>query len=168
MNILLTGTPGCGKSTLVQDLIAALKAKSVAGIITPEIRDKGRTGFKIIDLASGEEEILASVDIKTGPSVGRYGVNVRGIDRIVDLFLRSFEAADYIFLDEIGKMELFSRKFKEMSDEVLNSSKAVVAVVHRNLTTQYKGKGELIWVERGKIDPIKSHILSVLSTPSSK
>ncbi|MFQ5914064.1 MAG: NTPase [Nitrospinota bacterium] len=168
MNILLTGMPGCGKSTLVQALIQALKAKKIAGIITPEIRDKTRRGFKIIDLASGREEILASVDIRSGPRVGKYGVNVAGVDHIVDLFRQSSEIADYIFLDEIGKMELFSRKFKETSDEVLNSNKLVVAVVHRNLASRYKNRGELIWVEREKIDEITKHVLNVLAASSSE
>lgn len=162
MNILLTGMPGCGKSSLVEDLIEALKGKRIAGIITPEIRDKGRKGFKIIDLASGKEDILASVDIKTKPRVGKYGVNIEGIDNIVDLFLESFETTDYIFWDEIGKMELYSTKFKKVSEEILKSNKYVVAVVHRNLVNRYKEMGEIIWVEREKIDQIKKYILDKL------
>ena len=162
MNILLTGMPGCGKSSLVEDLIEALKGKRIAGIITPEIRDKGRKGFKIIDLASGKEDILASVDIKTKPRVGKYGVNIEGIDNIVDLFLESFETTDYIFWDEIGKMELYSTKFKKVSEEILKSNKYVVAVVHRNLVNRYKKMGEIIWVEREKIDQIKKYILDKL------
>jgi len=162
MNILLTGKPGCGKSSLVEDLIEALKDKRIAGIITPEIRDKGRKGFKIIDLASGREDILASVDIKTNPRVGKYGVNIEGIDNIVDLFLESFETTDYIFWDEIGKMELYSTKFKKVSEEILKSNKYVVAVVHRNLVNRYKEMGEIIWVEREKIDQIKKYILDKL------
>ncbi|PYS10538.1 MAG: hypothetical protein DMG15_20570 [Acidobacteria bacterium] len=36
----------------------------------------------MIDLASGEEEILATTSGK-GPTVGKYHVNVAGVDRIV-------------------------------------------------------------------------------------
>lgn len=162
MNILLTGNPGCGKSSLVEDLIEALKGKRIAGIITPEIRDKGRKGFKIIDLASGKEDILASVEIKTMPRVGKYGVNIEGIDNIVDIFLESFETAECIFWDEIGKMELYSTKFKNVSEEILKSNKHVIAVVHRNFVNRYKGMGELIRVEREKIDRIKKYVLDKL------
>ena len=162
MIILLTGKPGCGKSSLVVELIKALKDKRVAGIITPEIKDNGRKGFKIIDLVSGKEDILASVDIKTRIRVGKYGVNIKGIDNIVDLFMESFETTDYIFLDEIGKMELYSGKFEKISEEILNSGKHVIAVVHRNLVNRYKTKGELIWVEREKIGRIKKYILNKL------
>ena len=162
MNILLTGKPGCGKSSLVEDLIEALKGKRISGIITPEIRDKERKGFKIIDLSSGKEDILASVDIKTTPRVGKYGINIEGIDNIVDIFLESFETTDYVFWDEIGKMELHSKKFKKISEEILKSNKDVIAVVHRNLVNRYKGMGEIIWVEREKIDKIKKYILDKL------
>lgn len=168
MNIFLTGAPGCGKSTLVQELIEALKGKKLAGIITPEIREGGRRGFKIIDLASGREEVLASVDIVSGPRVGKYGVNIPGIDRIVDLFRGSFPGADYVFLDEIGKMELFSRKFEETSEEILNSGKFVIAVVHRSLVSRYKERGELLRVERGKGQEIKSCILEILAKAVSE
>ena len=163
MNILLTGRPGCGKSTLVQALLEGLQGKRIAGIITPEIRNQGRTGFKIRDLASREEEILASVHIKTQPRVGKYGINLQGIDKIVDAFLLSFATAEYIFLDEIGKMELFSAKFREVCQKILASNKLVVAVVHRNLVDQYKGKGEVIWVEREKMQEIKSYLFHILA-----
>jgi nucleoside-triphosphatase len=159
MKILLTGRPGSGKSSLVKDLIKSLKGKNIAGIISPEIRNKERKGFKIIDLASGKEEILASADIKGEPRVSKYGVNIEGVDKIVGLFLDSFKKADYIFIDEIGKMELYSKKFKEMVDKIFKSKKMIIAVVHRNLANKYKDKGELIWVEREKIDQIKKEVL---------
>ena len=151
--------PGCGKSTLIQQIIVSLKEKRIAGISTPEIRNGERTGFKIIDLATGSEEILSSVDIKTGPHVGRYGVNVEGIDTIVDLFLRSLPEAKKVFIDEIGKMEFFSQKFKAMCNTLFECDKTVIAVVHRNLVQKFKDKGKLIWLERDTFDRIKKQIL---------
>ena len=129
MNILLTGKPGSGKSYLIQELIKELKEKNIAGIISPEIRDKERKGFKIIDLATKKEEILASVNIKSNIRVSKYKVNVNGINKIVDLFLSSFEKADYIFIDEIGKMELNSERFKEILIRCFDSDKNVIVTV---------------------------------------
>jgi nucleoside-triphosphatase len=87
VNIFITGNPGCGKSTLVQKLLAGIVAwpgVRVAGIITPEIRERGkRQGFRIVDLASGAEEILASPNTERGPGVSRYRVNVAGIDGVL-------------------------------------------------------------------------------------
>lgn len=91
MNIFITGNPGCGKSTLIQKFLEEIADKKVSGIITPEIRVNGvRQGFKIIDLASGKEEILASVHMERGPGVSRYKVNIEGIEKIMDKFLESY------------------------------------------------------------------------------
>src|SRR5215510_13063001 len=103
--ILITGSPGSGKSTLMAKLIKDVHARRIAGLSTPEIRRSGnRTGFKMIDLASGQEEILASTS-GSGPKVGKYHVNVDGVDRIVEQIQASLDTADFIFIDEIGKME---------------------------------------------------------------
>lgn len=163
MNILITGKPGCGKSTLILEVIKKLKDKNkkIAGIITPEIREKGnsREGFTIIDLATNKQAILASTQ-QEGPKVSKYGVNIAGIDSIVKEFEKSFDEADVVIIDEIGKMELFSRRFKAMLEKVFNSGKTVVATLHRNLVEEYKNKGKLIWLERNKIDLIKKQILN--------
>jgi len=161
MNILVTGRPGCGKSTLILELLKSLKDKNkkIAGIITPEIREKGeRKGFYIVDLASNKKEILASTQQK-GPLVSKYGVNVKGIDAIVNEFEKSFSDANIVIIDEIGKMELYSEKFKTMLEKVFSSKKIVIATLHRNLVEEYKNKGKLIWLERSKIDLVKKQIL---------
>ena len=121
--IFITGKPGCGKSTLINKIINNIKNKyNIAGIITPETRKNNqRVGFKIIDLASGQEEVLASVDLKGKPRVSKYGVNIGGINRIVNKFLESFEKADYVFIDELGPMELFSKDFKKMLDTLFDN-----------------------------------------------
>jgi nucleoside-triphosphatase THEP1 len=47
-------------------LIQDIHAKNIAGLSTPEIRSKGiRSGFRMIDLASSEETILAVVQSST-------------------------------------------------------------------------------------------------------
>src|SRR2546425_9332008 len=58
---LITGNPGSGKSTLMARLVEDIGDRQIAGLSTPEVRrGKVRVGFKMIDLATGEEEILAS------------------------------------------------------------------------------------------------------------
>jgi len=63
-NILLTGPPGVGKTTILEEIKNRIKEKeySIGGIYCPEIRENGRrTGFNIIDISSGRKGILASV-----------------------------------------------------------------------------------------------------------
>ena len=65
-NILLTGKPGVGKTTLIQKLVKALK-RPARGFFTVEMREGGRrVGFKLVTL-DGREGVLAHENIK-GPN----------------------------------------------------------------------------------------------------
>ncbi|MGB9756561.1 MAG: nucleoside-triphosphatase, partial [Candidatus Bathyarchaeales archaeon] len=73
--LLLTGSPGIGKTTVLLKASTALKAKgySVGGMISREVRLCGtRVGFEILDLKSGTRGWLAHVNQPTGPQVGKY------------------------------------------------------------------------------------------------
>ena len=161
--ILITGSPGSGKSTLMAKLIEDIHARRIAGLSTPEIRRDGiRAGFKMIDLASGEEEILAST-AGSGPTVGKYHVNVAGVDEIVKRIEASLEAADFIFIDEIGKMELLSKNFDTFIDHVFSLNKPVVAVVHRNFVSRYRSKGLVFVLTRNGFEDVRNSILLELT-----
>ncbi len=159
MNVFVTGAPGCGKSTLIQQLIGQMEDCSIAGIVTPEIRKNGeRQGFKLVDVATGKEAVLASVDI-TPAVIGKYGINTDGIEHIVDLLLRSTMQADIIFIDEIGPMELRSQHFKDAVHQVLQAEQPVVATLHRRLASRYRQHGEVIRLTRDSFDEVKQGIL---------
>jgi len=164
MIIFVSGKSGCGKSTLIAELIKELKekGKKVAGIISPEIRKTEREGFEIIDIASTRKEILASLGGE-GPRVSKYHVNVEGIKKIVAEFEKSFEKADVIVIDEIGKMELCSKEFETMLEKIFNSGKPVVATLHRNYLNSYGKRGKLFWLEKRKLQQIKEKILELLN-----
>jgi len=161
MNIFITGNPGCGKSTLIQKFLEEISDKKVSGIITPEIRVNGaRQGFKIIDLASGNEEILASVNIERGPGVSRYRVNVEGIEKIMDKFLESYKDSEYVVIDEIGMMEYFSKKFRDTIEMVLNSNKTVISTLSKRFVKEFKNKGQIYHLTRDNFDEIYLKVLS--------
>jgi len=162
MKMFITGRPGCGKSTLINSIIMQLKEKRISGILSLEIREgKKRVGFMIRDIKSGEKNILASVDMD-GPKIGKYGVNLSGLERIVSRFLEGFGNSDVVLIDEIGKMEMLSEKFREAVDIVLNSNKDVVAVVGLGFVDYVRDKGEILVLTRSNFDSIREKILERL------
>jgi nucleoside-triphosphatase len=129
-NILLTGNPGTGKTTLLKTIAGRITSKHTGGFYTEEIREKGtRTGFRIKTL-DGQTGILSHVKYKTGPRVGKYGVDVSALETIgVTGLINALQDSGIILIDEIGKMELFSPRFKEMVLRCFDSEKPVIATV---------------------------------------
>jgi len=128
--ILLTGQPGCGKTTAVMKIISNLDPKKITGFYTQEIRlNNVRKGFRWKRL-DGAEGTLAHIDIKGRFKVGKYGVDVEGFDKNVVPVLDIEQADAKLFvIDEIGKMECFSKKFTAAICELFKSDKSVLATV---------------------------------------
>ena len=133
VNILITGPPRSGKSTLIEKLIEELiqRGFNVGGIFTPEVREKSRRiGFKIIDLATGKWEWMAHVSISSHYRVSKYGVDLTAIENIgAKAILYAIDNTDLIIIDEIGKMELFSETFQEVVRKAFNSNKPVIGTI---------------------------------------
>jgi len=128
--ILLTGQPGCGKTKAVMKIIENLDPERIAGFYTQEIRRNNvRRGFRWKRL-DGAEGKLAHIDIKGRFKVSKYGVDVEGFDRNVIPVLDIEQADARLFvIDEIGKMECFSKKFVAAVRELFASDKSVLATV---------------------------------------
>jgi nucleoside-triphosphatase len=164
MNILLSGPPASGKSTLIAKIVDFLKANNVkvGGIVTPEIRkDNIRVGFKVVDLMTLNEVIFAGINLKSNYRVGKYFVDISLFESISIPALENAEKeSDIIVIDEIGRMELFSKKFKDAIKKIMNGTKPVLAVVHRNYLDEYKIYGEVYWLERENWKETYNEILS--------
>jgi len=129
---LLTGRPGTGKTSLVRQAVAELKGKA-GGFYTEEIRVQGtRLGFKLTTL-DGQEAVLAHVNFKSRYRVGKYGVDIDALERVgVPALAEAIRQCDVIVIDEIGKMELFSNRFREVVLEAVNSGKPVLGTIMLN------------------------------------
>lgn len=103
------------------------------GMISGEIRRTGlRIGFSLEDLMTQERGILADVDQKEGPRVGKYRVNLPDIQRIgVSAIRRAMTDADVIVVDELGPMELHSMSFILAVEMALTSPKDFVGTIHK-------------------------------------
>ena len=167
--ILLTGLPGCGKTTAVTKIIDALDSERIAGFYTQEIRKNNiRKGFRWrrLDAAEGT---LAHVDIKSRFKVGKYGVDVAGFEESVVPILDIEQVdAELFVIDEIGKMECFSEKFVAAVRRLFASEKSVLATVARKgtgLISEVKNYSdiELFNLTSAGRDKTISEILQILS-----
>ena len=127
-NILLSGPPRCGKSTVIEKLVKQIH-KPVTGFFTREIREKGRrVGFSIITLDK-KEGVLAHEESKSKTRVGKYGVNVDELDRIAVPAMIPSKPDEIVVIDEIGKMECFSPLFRETLIKTLDSANPVIGSI---------------------------------------
>ncbi len=127
-NLLVTGPPRCGKSTLIETVVSTIDS-SLSGFFTSEILERGRrTGFKIVTL-DGKEGLLAHERITSKVRVGKYHVNLKDLDEIAVPSIIPSSPDRIIVIDEIGKMECFSTLFRETLLKVLDSPSRVIGSI---------------------------------------
>jgi nucleoside-triphosphatase len=129
-NILLTGKPGVGKTTLILRVLGSLTLDA-RGFYTQEIRKgKLRVGFELVEIGADRRGVFSHTDFDKRYRVGRYGVNISMLEEIgVRAIEKAIEEKKLIVIDEIGKMELYSKRFREVVTLALNSSSPVLATI---------------------------------------
>jgi nucleoside-triphosphatase len=131
LNLLITGRPGIGKTTVVERLVALLPPGAATGFFTREVREGGvRRGFAIRTL-DGRSATLARAGGGNGPVVGRYRVRLDAIDRVAVPALAPTPGVRIVVVDEIGRMECLSDAFCAGVRAALDGPAAVVGTIAR-------------------------------------
>jgi nucleoside-triphosphatase len=169
-NLLVTGLPGTGKTTLIRKVLERLPAEVTAsGFFTAEIRESGeRVGFTINTL-DGRSGVLSHIRIGGGARVGRYGVDVKGFEGLVLPLLERGRAGLYV-IDEIGKMECLSQAFCASVKRLLDSMTPVlgtVALKGGGFIAEVKARSDVAFFEVTvkNRDPLVPEIFQALMNP---
>jgi nucleoside-triphosphatase len=128
-NILITGAPGIGKTTLFRKVCTACTGFRPQGFFTGEIRQMGtRVGFSLTGL-NGGEQILSHIALRGRHRVGKYGVDIEGFDVFIREALFVLPGTRLFMIDEIGKMECISSQFRHCVREILDAEIPLVATI---------------------------------------
>ena len=129
MNLIVTGRPGIGKTTVIEQVAAALGTRA-GGFLTREVRRAQRRSGFLIESLDGQRRLLATRDRAGAPRVGPYRVIVSNLDAVgTHAVERALDMKEIVVVDEIGKMELISEAFRDIMLRALDSDKTVVATL---------------------------------------
>jgi nucleoside-triphosphatase len=165
IRIAVTGSPGIGKSTLVAK-VAKAAGMRVGGVLARDKRYKDRRiGFELLDLASGAVGMLAD-EAGSGPQLGKYRVHPEDLDGIGAHAVENALKCDLIVVDEVGPMELSSRRFVSAVETAIASSKPMLVVLHEwsnhRLAKKIRSTFQVITVTRENREALVDDIAKAL------
>jgi len=164
IKIGLSGLPGVGKTTTLIKTIEILEEEGyvVGGMITEELRENGRrTGFYVLDWMSKEKKVFAHKDFESRHKVGKYGIDVKALEDVgIKALQNAMEKADVIVIDEIGKMEVESKKFVQTVRDILDMDKHIIMTLHKksrnSLLQEIRRRDDIRMLE---VTPINRNLL---------
>ncbi len=164
LKILVSGRPGVGKTTLIKKLSVRFPG---CGFYTEEVREGGRrVGFDGVNVATGERVVLARIG-ETPPRVGKYSVNLKGVERLVN-WLEGCEGLVYV--DEIGPMELLHPSFAPSVEGAVRRVDIFVGTVHRRIAREWAQRlgARLFWLTEENREKVLEEITSLLLSGSRR
>jgi nucleoside-triphosphatase len=131
---LLTGRPGCGKTTTIRRILEKYSGDA-GGFYTQEIRESGvRKGFEIITL-DGARGILAHVDIHSTQRLGKYRLDLETLDQLaIPAIQEAVDRGALVVIDEIGPMEIRSKRFRQVVMRAIRSDAKVLGTIVQRST----------------------------------
>lgn len=147
-NIVITGEPKSGKSTLLRQLTEGVGPK--IGFVTDEIREGGEQVGFAIETHLGNRFVLAHVGLDKPIRVSRYSVDVPALESAIPE-VSVFQSEHLLYLDEIGQMQLFSQRFRELVLRFLDSSNTCLitlsCVYQDDFISSVKQRADVILIE---------------------
>ncbi len=147
--------------------------KRAGGFITEEIRKKGeRIGFQIMTVPEGRTGLLARIGHTSFYRVGRYGVDIAKLEEMACPAILGAKAQNcLIVVDEIGKMELFSRTFRSVLLDVLDSPNRLIGTIMDRPdafadSIKQRPDVRLLFLDRKNGDDVFQETLDWLDKPS--
>ncbi len=144
----ITGLPRSGKSAVmskVLDMIADERVRELrmrggdpntlitAGLrMEPILEGSERQGYKIIDIVTGDEGIIAHRSNEDRLRVLGLGLDLAELERVaIPALRRAREEAEVIVIDEIGKFTVESEAYVAAVREVLEVDKPTLLTLHK-------------------------------------
>lgn len=132
MKILLTGKPGIGKSTILQEVKDRYSGE-INGIISREIKENNiRIGFEAVRV-DGKAKIFAHNKLVHSNYIigNKYHVDLNAINSFVvpEISFGLRNNKTLVFLDEIGRMQAISPLFLETVKKLLDSDANILATI---------------------------------------
>ena len=159
---IITGGHGSGKSELVMELARLLRAagKKPGGICAAGLWENGlRSGFDLIDLAADKRVPLCRRGVSgAAVTAGEFGFYSEGLSAgTAALSPESCAAADVVFVDEIGFLELDGGGWFAALQKLISDAKCPLVLVARDyLLDKVRARWDLdhaaVW-RAGKTSP---------------
>jgi nucleoside-triphosphatase THEP1 len=101
-----------------------------AGFYTEDLQSRGvREGFRIVTL-DGEMALLAATGHPGPVQVSKYGIDLEELERVgVSALRRGMDRGHVVVADEIGKMQLYSRAFRQTILEAVRNGHPLLGTI---------------------------------------
>jgi len=171
-NVLITGAPGIGKTSLISRLHRDLSPLVIRGFYKTAIYEyQILKGYRLATF-DFKELVLAHIHIVGPDRFNDFGLNLDGFEKLITYQLALNPNVELFLVDEIGMMECASLQFRTRILNVLNSKIPLIATLESLVvldTLQIKNRKDVsvLNMTHKNRDSIWKSVLVEISRPST-